>query len=217
MPSTLPGGMQPHSKRACRRSRLAIAWMIAAAVVSSLSNCGRPLQWHEWKIVPPRQYLTPPQPQQGRSRFGDTVTIALAAPPQPSRAGRSSPAPQEIPPLDSARVWCEAGRTRDAERALLAAIELRSESDSLHWEALFQLGECYALHDAIDRGIGILAEVAYRTSGVPADVHQRALVRLGHLWCLRGDAAQAQDCFQRLQRLYPSSPYHALARCSAIR
>jgi outer membrane protein assembly factor BamD (BamD/ComL family) len=52
---------------------------------------------------------------------------------------------------------------------------------------------------------------------VPPDIHQRALVRLGHVHCIHGERRMAVQLFERFQALYPSSPYRPLADCRSVR
>jgi len=151
-------------------------------------------------------------------RFSDTVTIAVDA---LQHAAAYAPAMHSTSSglsLDSAVRACEkSDNLPAATAALLEAAEKYSEDDSLHWEALYLLGDCYALAKEYDRAVRLLGEVAYRSNGVPPDVHQRAIVRLGHVYCVLGDVRRASAQFDRLRQLYRHSPYLAIADCGVIR
>jgi len=152
---------------------------------------------------------------QQKSRFKDTQVVTLAYyVPHPTRTTAST---RGNPTLDSAVNQCVQHSMPGAIRTLLSIVESHTEQDSIYWEALFQLGECWALAGEYDRACRILSEIAYRNEGVPPDIHQRALVRLGHVHCIHGERRMAVQLFERFQALYPFSPYRPLADCQSVR
>lgn len=154
--------------------------------------------------------------KESSKRFADTMTIFFAEPPPQRDRGTLVEGKSRGILLDSAIKLCTHSSIGRAVQLLLQVIENCPHSDSLHWEALFQLGECYAVKGEYRRARLLLGEIAYRNEGIPSDVHQRALVRLGHVWCREGRVNLAQEQFSRLIELYPFSPYRSVASCSTI-
>ncbi len=203
---TSPGGMGTP-----RRSKVLQVLLLGGGACSVLlGGCLLPL-----RITPkgvPLQLQT--RAEQRQHRFQDTLRILAGAMPMPAQ---KEAAAREAPLLDTAVMWCVQGEISRASSALVAIVESHGERDSIYWEALFQLGECWALSGEYNRASLLLGEIAYRTDGVPPDVHQRALVRLGHVFCLRGQRQLAEQLFERLRRLYPTTPYRSLADCRVVR
>ncbi|MCX7930248.1 MAG: tetratricopeptide repeat protein [Chlorobi bacterium] len=145
-------------------------------------------------------------------RFRDSLRVVLAQMPHTPNAQ----SPNARLSLDSAVIMCEHDRWKTAREVMLQIIESSTEEDSIHWEALFQLGECAALRGDYSVAAAILGEVAYREQGPPSDVHARAIVRLGHVFCQLGRFADAKTQFARLRNLYPYSLYLKVADCKVI-
>lgn len=206
MQLTLRGGM-----RTPRRGIALQALLLSGGVCSVLFNgCLLPLVTAT--KAPPIQQRTSEEPR--LHRFQDTLHILVGTMPAPAPEPIS---PRATPSLDTAVTWCLHGATTRASNALVAIVESQSERDSIYWEALFQLGECWALSGDYTRASLLLGEIAYRIDGVPPDVHQRAMVRLGHVFCVRGQRQTAEQLFERLRKLYPATPYRPLADCRIVR
>jgi len=151
-----------------------------------------------------------------RQRFSDTLRIPVGSTRQDVITSTSAE-PQASSIVDSAVLLCQQGDLRRAQQILLGVIESAQQDDSLRWEALYQLGDCWAIAGELEQALRILGEVAYRSSGVPADIHARSIVRLGQILCVLGRRTQADEQFARLRQYYPTSPYRAVADCSVIR
>lgn len=212
-PLILPGGM-----KCKRRDTFLQALAIVAGACSSflLAACFRPLR--EMVRLPvvvgaEASSRLPPTP-----RFHDTVVVALGESAAMSQRAEHTPLLLSVSAaLDSAVRGCQEGERQHSIRTMLTIVEYYSERDSLHWEALFQLGECFAVGGEYRRAMLLLGELAYRDRDVPPDVHQRAIVRLGHVFCKLGDPGRAEHLFAKLFRLYPASIYRPLASCRVIR
>lgn len=203
---TSPGGMGTP-----RSSVVLWALLLGGGACSMLlGGCLLPL-----RTLPKAVQIQPQmRAEQRQHRFQDTLRILAGTMPVPAHKETVA---REAPSLDTAVTWCLQSGPSRASSALVAIVESHSERDSIYWEALFQLGECWALNGDYNRASLLLGEIAYLTDGVPPDVHQRALVRLGHVFCMRGQRQTAEQLFERLRRLYPTIPYRALADCRILR
>lgn len=205
----LPGGMR------LRPANLIVqALVIAAGACSTIysSGCMHPLRH---TIVPDWSRVHDDETKSSgvHTRFKDTLRIVLDAP-------NSRSLSQHVTSSQDSLSWaiqlCERGNRLEGQQILLRIVESQSESDSLYWEALYQLGECNAVGGNAQQALRFLGEIAYRSEGVPRDIHARAIVRIGHVFCMLMRKRDAAEQFARLAKLYPNSPYRALADCSVI-
>ena len=88
--------------------------------------------------------------------------------------------------------------------------------DPLRYEALFMLAECAAVRDQLVTGVRLL-ESLNADAATPPAVAEKVMVRLGQLYCVLGDDAQAEQLFDLFRSTYPSSAYLPLADCSSVR
>lgn len=196
----------------------ALVWVAGACSSLLFVACLRPLR--EIVQLPVVPVADSPSRTHSTPRFHDTIVIALAEPPGMPQAVEDRgllPFHCASGELDSAVRGCQDGERQYSIRKMLTIAEYCSEQDSLHWEALFQLGECYAVGGEYRHAMLLLGELAYRDRDVPPDIHQRAIVRLGHVFCKLGDPGRAEHLFAKLLRLYPTSIYRPLASCRIIR
>ena len=89
-------------------------------------------------------------------------------------------------------------------------------SDSLYFETLFFISECYIALDNLNKAKNLLEELEV-FGGVPDTVMEKVLVRIGQIWCVLDDELQAEAYFQMLRKKYPKSKYLPLANCSVVR
>ncbi len=205
----LPGGMR------IRPANLIVqALVIAAGACSTIysSGCMYPLRH---TIIPDwtRVHDDENKSSVAHTRFKDTLRIVLGVPNIRSLSQQES---SNKDSLSWAIQLCEQGNRLEGQQILLRIVESRSQSDSLYWEALYQLGECNAVAGNAQQALRFLGEIAYRSEGVPTDIHARAIVRTGHVFCMLSRKGDAAEQFARLVKLYPNSPYRALADCSII-
>ncbi|GIV54070.1 MAG: hypothetical protein KatS3mg039_0588 [Candidatus Kapaibacterium sp.] len=205
MPLTSRGGMRhPLPKRVLQ----ALALLAGACSIVGCLHPVRSASLPAWAQTPT------PAPTPKTERFRDTLQLIVGEHSMPMQSGEQAVTADSI---RDAIALCEQGNSRQGQQILLGIVESRDEDDSLHWEALFQLGECYAVHGDAEQALRLLGDIAYRASGVPPDTHARSIVRLGHVLCVLGRRIEAAEQFARLRKLYPNSPYRAAADCMVIR
>lgn len=89
-----------------------------------------------------------------------------------------------------------------------------SEDDSLYYECKFYLAECSLVRKEVQPAKAILEELL--VAGTGDLIKQRALVRLGQVFCVLDKKKEAEEYFARLKSDYPGSIYIKLANCQAV-
>lgn len=142
------------------------------------------------------------------SRFSDTTEIIIPA----------NPVNQTIP-LDEQ--FQEAVREFDNEQYERACGKFRRFAetlplgDSLYYESYFFVAECSIVRNELDHAEQILARL-YGSEDLPDPVVQKVLVRLGQVYCVKGQPETAQALFDELKADYPESIYLQIANCDAV-
>ena len=88
--------------------------------------------------------------------------------------------------------------------------------DSLYYESLFLLSECSIINEAFDDAEKTLKNLLHEKQ-LPSSVHEKVLVRLGQLYCVKNKPKKAEKYFRELKRKYPRSIYLPLANCNSVR
>ena len=93
-------------------------------------------------------------------------------------------------------------------------IEKFDFSDSLHQEAIFQYSECNINNNNLDEALWNLEELLQNK--LNKNIVPKVLVRIGQIYCVLGETAQADKYFNRLRKEYPKSIYNKLADCGRL-
>ncbi|MFP4528992.1 MAG: tetratricopeptide repeat protein [Candidatus Kapaibacterium sp.] len=145
----------------------------------------------------------------------DTTYVAL------SPIGKGNlPAPkQSTPGLDEQ--FREAVEKFDNEEYGLACKDFEQfaralpPGDSLYFEARFYWSECRIIYNEIAIARDILSEII-EDDRCPDSVTEKALVRLGQIFCVLGYESRAEGYFDRLRKEFPASIYIPLANCESV-
>ena len=79
----------------------------------------------------------------------------------------------------------------------------------------FYMAECRMSDNSFAEPEKIYYELINSTNVLP-DIRQRALVRLGQLFCVTDRKDEAQKCFSRLKNEYSDSKYLKVSDCNAV-
>jgi len=94
-------------------------------------------------------------------------------------------------------------------------LKLLKNDDPLYWEVLFMICECYIIRENYDQARKRLESVLVN-SGTNNGLRQKALVRLGQVYCVINQPEDAQRYFIQLKKEFPTSLYLPLANCDVI-
>jgi len=86
------------------------------------------------------------------------------------------------------------------------------ETDSLYFEAKFYICECMLINDKLDEAETKLIELA-SNADCPTSIIEKVLLRIGHIYCAKGNAKQANYYFDQLKRLNKNSIMIPYAEC----
>jgi TolA-binding protein len=90
-----------------------------------------------------------------------------------------------------------------------------TKDDSLYYEVLFYRSECLIMDDKLDDSKKMLDEIL-KSKLKSEDLSQRAIVRLGQIYCRWDKKTDATKYFTRLKKEYPKSIYLPLANCEVV-
>lgn len=88
-------------------------------------------------------------------------------------------------------------------------------TDSLYFEAKFYICECMLIDEKLDEAETKLIELA-SNSDCPTSIIEKALLRIGHIYCAKGNAKQANYYFDQLKRLNSNSIMLPYAECDGL-
>lgn len=144
-------------------------------------------------------------------RFSDTITIAE----QGEKIKKSSGKRIEIEVDEAMKLFDnqDYGAAQERFRQLSGTI---SANDPLLMEVLFMSAECDAVTAQYKEAEKQLVKLTTRSDITPV-VLEKALVRLGHVFCAQQKLGEAGQAFKRLTQEFPESKYIKLADCSAIK
>lgn len=170
-----------------------------------------------------RASIQPPQLQgveTAGNNNGDTTVRRLEFPSHTKSVENDLRPSERVPALaqdfDNALVLFDGEQYNDACGEFDIISQTLPEGDSLQLEAQFMLAECALVRGGYLEGLEVLYRLSL-LSGIPEEIREKTLVRLGHAYCLIDDAQSAQDAFDALKREFPGSSYIRLANCSAVR
>jgi len=95
-------------------------------------------------------------------------------------------------------------------------LKLTNTSEPLYWEVLFMICECYIIRENYEQARKRLESVLVN-SGTNKGLRQKALVRLGQVYCVMNQTEDAQRYFAQLKKEFPTSLYLPLANCDVIK
>lgn len=95
-------------------------------------------------------------------------------------------------------------------------LKLTNTSEPLYWEVLFMICECYIIRENYEQARKRLESVLVN-SGTNKGLRQKALVRLGQVYCVMNQTEDAQRYFTQLKKEFPTSLYLPLANCDVIK
>jgi TolA-binding protein len=87
------------------------------------------------------------------------------------------------------------------------------ENDSLYYESLFFMGECKIVEELYLKAEQTFNKILNGIK-VPNDIKQRAILRLGQIYCIQNKKDESEKMFSRLKKDYPKSIYLQLANCN---
>ncbi len=88
-------------------------------------------------------------------------------------------------------------------------------TDSLYFEAMFYICECLLVNDKLDEAEIKLIELASNPD-CPSTIIEKALLRIGHIYCAKGNTKQANYYFDQLKRLNSESIMIPFAECDGF-
>lgn len=144
-------------------------------------------------------------------RFADTVTIA-------EKGEKTSKTPTRKIEMEVD----EAMRLFDNQEYALAHEKFTQLSgtittgDPLLMDVLFMAAECDAVLGNYNEAEKQLVKLTTRAD-ITNSVLEKALVRLGHVFCVQKKMSEAEQAFKRLKNQFPDTKYAKLADCSAIK
>lgn len=152
-----------------------------------------------------------PEKPTSSKRFGDTIAVGNA----PKNATTIDPAniPEEV---DKAMKLFNNQQFAEACDRFVQLAGTIKQDDPLLFEVQFMQSECASVNGQLDKAEKILVMLTTKKN-VPPTVMERALVRLGHVFCELGKKEQASKAFGRLKQEYPQSQYLQLANCESVK
>ncbi|MDQ1266939.1 MAG: hypothetical protein QG635_2092 [Bacteroidota bacterium] len=146
---------------------------------------------------------------QKKSRFSDTTVIELAPVEPPSKIGIDDEFMLAVDKFDAEDYDFACKKFREL-------IETMPPDDSLTFEAKFFLCECSIYNKDLNTAEKMLKKLL-TIKDMPGAVVEKALVRLGQIYCVLGKKKEAQFMFAKLKLDYPDSPLIKLANCDAVK
>lgn len=144
-------------------------------------------------------------------RFSDTITIAE----QGEKKVKSSPRKIEMD-VDEAMKLFDNQEYALAQEKFIQLSGTITTGDPLLMDVLFMSAECDAVLGNYRDAEKQLVKLTTRAD-ITSSVLEKALVRLGHVFCAQQKTGEATQAFKRLKAEFPDSKYSKLADCSAIK
>jgi len=117
--------------------------------------------------------------------------------------------------LASARRHVDEQKFPLAEDEIRILLETGEDRDSVTDEARFLLGEMLVMQNKLSDARRQFSTVL-KIVGLTENVREKALLRLGHVFCAEDKADDAEKVFKQFRREFPASSYTVLADCSAV-
>ncbi len=95
-------------------------------------------------------------------------------------------------------------------------METLPENDSLWFESSFYAAECLVTQSKVDAA-GRILRTLLDSEGLPPDILEKVLVRLGQVYCYQKKHEAAEKLFKRLKEEFPESIYIPVANCESIK
>jgi TolA-binding protein len=87
------------------------------------------------------------------------------------------------------------------------------QTDSLYFESIFFVGECNIVAEQYMQAEWKFNKIL-DSPFAPSDIRQRALLRLGQIYCFQNKSKDALNLFDKLRKEFPKSVYLKLANCN---
>ncbi|MBS4001658.1 MAG: hypothetical protein KGZ71_14370 [Desulfobulbaceae bacterium] len=168
------------------------------------------------KKAPPSSEFLVNEESKPRPRFSDTTVV-------------------DLPPVTVATTLDESKIVRNLDKEFSQAVKLFEQKkydsacdrftqyretldpkDSLYFEAIFYISECFVVQNKFaeaERNLLLL----YSSGLTPDSIFEKTLIRLGHINCALKREQKASVFFKELGDKYPSSIYLPLADCEFIK
>ncbi len=148
----------------------------------------------------------------GKSRFEDTTVVVIRKnDPESARKAGAKIGGQFAELVENYE------RNADFDCSNFEAIsETLMPGDSLAYAARFYAAECLAVNNFLAQAEVELKELADDVE-TPGEIREKALIRLGHVYCLQKKDLLAERAFESLRALFPNSKYLKTADCVQVR
>ena len=194
-------------------------WLMAFAVLYALCTmtamAQRPIRSTVFYKRPSSESVQPPENLDVSDikdrRFSDTITIAE----QGEKVKVASGKRIEIEVDEAMKLFDNQDYSAAQERFRQLSGTI-SANDPLLMDVLFMSAECDAVTAQYKEAEKQLVKLTTRSDITPT-VLEKALVRLGHVFCAQQKMGEAAQAFKRLRQEFPESKYLKLADCSAIK
>jgi TolA-binding protein len=150
-----------------------------------------------------------PKQNEGYLEFSDTTIIEL----KPEEAKYLTPLEREF------IKYVEAFNKEEYDKAcskMQTYAETFAVGDSLKYEAEFYTCECLIFKTDIDQAEEKLLELI-KNPHINDHIRQKALVRLGQVYCYKDDKENAKKYFDLLATQFPNSIYLKVANCDLVK
>lgn len=146
-------------------------------------------------------------------RFSDTTFIYIGE----YKQAKPEPAPKKQTNHELAKAieLFDKGETTQACEQISSLLSSMNKDSEDYVETLFYASECFIAKNSFDPARKILIELLSRDD-LNIDIKEKALVRLGQVFCIDGDVVSAERLFKQLKREYPKSIYLQIADCDII-
>ncbi len=155
------------------------------------------------------------QPNQTESfeRFKDTTFIYLGEYKHDANKSKdNAPLSQEL--LQAIKLFDD-GETNMACERITGLLSNMNKENADYYETLFYASECYIAKNSFEQSQRLLVQVL-SSDVLSDDLKERAIVRLGQVFCVLGDAVSAERLFRQLRREFPKSIYISIANCESV-
>jgi len=143
-------------------------------------------------------------------RFSDTTFIYLGEFRYKTNESKTNePLSNE---LQSAIKLFEDGETTLACERITEILSKINKASNDYYETLFFASECFIAKNSFEPSQRLLVQVL-SSNDITDDLKERAIIRLGQVFCVQGDAVSAERLFRQLRREFPKSIYIPIANC----
>lgn len=150
-----------------------------------------------------------------KGRFNDTTIVDISSE-EPVVSNESDTQISLDKELDLAFADAENNNTDKALEKALFLSQTFDKSDSLYFESMFLLGECYTINNELNDAESTFLKIINKKD-IPKTVLEKSLIRIGQVYCLKKNEDEAENFFTRLKTEFPKSLYKHLANCESIK